>query len=113
MTMEVRMRMVVFYKFLCILLTTTHAECNWKLIFGTSGNLLPLAQKSVQLGISYWDAAVKYLVLFLSFFAEGAGNGFAHFWITDSCAPTVNQVMGKPPFEVLSLAGSIAVALHI
>jgi len=44
---------------------------------------------------------------------EGAGSGFAHFWITDSCAQTVKQVMGKPPFEVLSLAGSIAVALHI
>lgn len=44
---------------------------------------------------------------------EGALSGFAHFWITDSCAQTVKQVMGKPPFEVLSLAGSIAVALHI
>jgi hypothetical protein len=44
---------------------------------------------------------------------EGPEHGFAHFWITDSCATTVKDVMGRPPFEVLSLAGSIAAALHI
>ena len=45
--------------------------------------------------------------------AEGAAHGFAHFWLTDSCASTVKEVRGVEPFEVLSLAGSIAVALHI
>lgn len=45
--------------------------------------------------------------------AEGAAHGFAHFWLTDSCASTVKDVRGVEPFEVLSLAGSIAVALHI
>ena len=44
---------------------------------------------------------------------EGAAHGFAHFWLTDSCASTVKDVRGVQPFEVLSLAGSIAVALHI
>lgn len=44
---------------------------------------------------------------------EGAAHGFAHFWLTDSCASTVKDVRGVEPFEVLSLAGSIAVALHI
>ncbi|KAJ7549392.1 hypothetical protein O6H91_07G051700 [Diphasiastrum complanatum] len=44
---------------------------------------------------------------------DGSNVGFTHFWITDSCASTVKEVMGKPPFEVLSLAGSIAAALHI
>ncbi|CAK9221595.1 unnamed protein product [Sphagnum troendelagicum] len=44
---------------------------------------------------------------------EGPEHGFAHFWITDSCATTVKDVLGRPPFEVLSLAGSIAAALHI
>jgi phosphoribosylpyrophosphate synthetase len=44
---------------------------------------------------------------------EGPEHGFAHFWITDSCARTVKEIMGKPPFEVLSLAGSIASALHV
>jgi hypothetical protein len=45
--------------------------------------------------------------------AEGVAHGFAHFWLTDSCASTVREVKGVKPFEVLSLAGSIAVALHI
>lgn len=44
---------------------------------------------------------------------ENSEQGFAYFWITDSCPLTVKEVMGKSPFEVLSLAGSIAAALHI
>ncbi|XP_077250964.1 ribose-phosphate pyrophosphokinase 4-like isoform X1 [Tasmannia lanceolata] len=44
---------------------------------------------------------------------EGSDKPFAHFWITDSCPLTVNAVAGKAPFEVLSLAGSIADALQI
>ncbi|KAH7570345.1 hypothetical protein ACOSP7_018424 [Xanthoceras sorbifolium] len=41
------------------------------------------------------------------------GFGLTYFWITDSCQVTVKQVMDKPPFEVLSLASSIAAALQI
>ncbi|EOY00592.1 Phosphoribosyl pyrophosphate synthase 3 isoform 7 [Theobroma cacao] len=47
---------------------------------------------------------------------EGEGhpeNGLTYFWITDSCPQTVKAVMSKPPFEILSLAGSIAAALQI
>ncbi|KAK8643495.1 hypothetical protein V6N13_012790 [Hibiscus sabdariffa] len=40
-------------------------------------------------------------------------NGLTYFWITDSCPRTVKEVMSKPPFEILSLAGSIASALQI
>ncbi|KAK6922268.1 Ribose-phosphate pyrophosphokinase, N-terminal domain [Dillenia turbinata] len=40
-------------------------------------------------------------------------NGLTYFWITDSCPLTVKEVKNKPPFEVLSLAGSIAAALQI
>lgn len=40
-------------------------------------------------------------------------NGLTYFWITDSCPLTVKHVKNKPPFEVLSLAGSIATALQI
>ncbi|PKU81473.1 ribose-phosphate pyrophosphokinase 4 isoform X1 [Dendrobium catenatum] len=40
-------------------------------------------------------------------------KGMRYFWITDSCPHTVNEVKGIPPFEVLSLAGSIADALQI
>ncbi|MCO5572290.1 hypothetical protein L7F22_026043 [Adiantum nelumboides] len=48
------------------------------------------------------------------FLCKGDGQqDFAYFWITDSCPSTVKEVIGKPPFEVLSLAGSIAAALHI
>jgi ribose-phosphate pyrophosphokinase len=40
-------------------------------------------------------------------------EGLSYFWITDSCGMTVKEVMNKPPFEVLSLAGSIASALQV
>ncbi|VFQ75396.1 unnamed protein product [Cuscuta campestris] len=40
-------------------------------------------------------------------------DGMAYFWITDSCPKTVVDVMNKPPFEVLSLANSIAASLLI
>ncbi|KAG6776274.1 hypothetical protein POTOM_019780 [Populus tomentosa] len=44
---------------------------------------------------------------------EGMENAFAYFWITDSCPHTVKAIANKRPFEVLSLAGSIADALQI
>ncbi|KNA12007.1 hypothetical protein SOVF_129880 [Spinacia oleracea] len=40
-------------------------------------------------------------------------EGMTHFWITDSCPLTVKMVKNRPPFEVISLAGSIAAALQI
>ncbi|KAL3821352.1 hypothetical protein ACJIZ3_007257 [Penstemon smallii] len=40
-------------------------------------------------------------------------KAFTHFWITDSCPLTVKSIANKAPFEVLSLAGSIADALQI
>ncbi|XVE83616.1 hypothetical protein DITRI_Ditri16bG0101500 [Diplodiscus trichospermus] len=40
-------------------------------------------------------------------------KGFAFFWITDSCPHTVKAIGNAAPFEVLSLAGSIADALQI
>ncbi|KAL6140447.1 hypothetical protein ACLB2K_058746 [Fragaria x ananassa] len=39
-------------------------------------------------------------------------NLFAYFWITDSCPLTVKAVKNKAPFEILSLAGSIADSLQ-
>ncbi|XP_021811700.1 ribose-phosphate pyrophosphokinase 4 isoform X2 [Prunus avium] len=44
---------------------------------------------------------------------DGSEKAFAYFWITDSCPLTVKAVGNKAPFEVLSLAGSIADALQI
>ncbi|KAJ6805774.1 ribose-phosphate pyrophosphokinase 4 [Iris pallida] len=44
---------------------------------------------------------------------DGSGCPFAYFWITDSCPLTVKAIANKAPFEVLSLAGSIADALQI
>lgn len=43
----------------------------------------------------------------------GPDNGLSYFWITDSCPRTVKEVRGRPPFEVLSLAGAIAATLQI
>lgn len=40
-------------------------------------------------------------------------RAFAYFWITDSCPHTVKAIANRAPFEVLSLAGSIADALQI
>ncbi|XP_065852311.1 ribose-phosphate pyrophosphokinase 4 [Euphorbia lathyris] len=44
---------------------------------------------------------------------ETSENAFAYFWITDSCPLTVEAIANKSPFEILSLAGSIADALQI
>ncbi|GJN17814.1 hypothetical protein PR202_gb04912 [Eleusine coracana subsp. coracana] len=44
---------------------------------------------------------------------EGPQHGLGHFWITDSCPLTVKAVKDRRPFEILSLAGSIASALQI
>ncbi|KAK4785822.1 hypothetical protein SAY86_002511 [Trapa natans] len=47
---------------------------------------------------------------------DSGGNpdgGMTYFWITDSCPRTINQVMNRPPFEVISLANSIAASLLI
>ncbi|KAJ6852603.1 ribose-phosphate pyrophosphokinase 4 [Iris pallida] len=41
------------------------------------------------------------------------GSPFAYFWLTDSCPLTVKAIANRAPFEVLSLAGSIADALQI
>ncbi|XP_050374174.1 ribose-phosphate pyrophosphokinase 4 isoform X2 [Argentina anserina] len=49
------------------------------------------------------------------FGSDKGGNpeqGLTYFWITDSCPTTVRDVMYNPPFEVLSLAGSIATTLQ-
>ncbi|KAL3508971.1 hypothetical protein ACH5RR_028372 [Cinchona calisaya] len=43
---------------------------------------------------------------------EDLEKAFAYFWITDSCPQTVKAIANKAPFEVLSLAGSIADALQ-
>ncbi|KAJ0989785.1 hypothetical protein J5N97_008141 [Dioscorea zingiberensis] len=45
--------------------------------------------------------------------ANAEQSPFAYFWITDSCPLTVKAIGNKAPFEVLSLAGSIADALQI
>ncbi|KAM1379238.1 hypothetical protein ACFX2I_021144 [Malus domestica] len=40
-------------------------------------------------------------------------HGLTYFWITDSCPVTVKDVKNNPPFEVLSLAGSVATTLQM
>ncbi|GER29695.1 ribose-phosphate pyrophosphokinase [Striga asiatica] len=44
---------------------------------------------------------------------DGLEKAFTHFWITDSCPVTVKAIINRTPFEVLSLASSIADALQI
>ncbi|GJP53533.1 hypothetical protein CLOM_g12691 [Closterium sp. NIES-68] len=40
-------------------------------------------------------------------------EGFAHFWITDSCPNTAKAVADRAPFEILSLTRSIQAALQV
>ncbi|KAI0488014.1 hypothetical protein KFK09_027837 [Dendrobium nobile] len=51
--------------------------------------------------------------LFLQNNSKDLSNCFTYFWITDSCPLTAKAIADKPPFEVLSLASSIADALQI
>ncbi|XP_047334386.1 ribose-phosphate pyrophosphokinase 4-like [Impatiens glandulifera] len=44
---------------------------------------------------------------------DNSDKAFTYFWITDSCPLTVKAIGNKSPFEILSLAGSIADALQI
>ncbi|MCD7469949.1 ribose phosphate diphosphokinase subunit prs4 [Datura stramonium] len=44
---------------------------------------------------------------------DGSEKAFTYFWTTDSCPHTVKAIANKAPFEVISLAGSIADALQI
>ncbi|XP_009620530.1 ribose-phosphate pyrophosphokinase 4-like isoform X1 [Nicotiana tomentosiformis] len=44
---------------------------------------------------------------------DGSEKAFTYFWTTDSCPHTVKAVANQAPFEVISLAGSIADALQI
>lgn len=44
---------------------------------------------------------------------DGSEKVFTYFWTTDSCPLTVKAIGNRAPFEILSLAGSIADALQI
>lgn len=44
---------------------------------------------------------------------DGSEKVFTYFWTTDSCPLTVKAIGNRAPFEILSLAGSIAEALQI
>ncbi|XP_015880141.2 ribose-phosphate pyrophosphokinase 4 isoform X1 [Ziziphus jujuba] len=43
---------------------------------------------------------------------EVSEKAFTYFWITDSCPLTAKAIANRAPFEVLSLAGSIAESLQ-
>ena len=66
----------------------------------------------ILISLSFSQLVLSWLV-FDSIFVEGSEKGFAFFWITDSCPHTVKAIGNTAPFEVLSLAGSIADALQI
>lgn len=65
------------------------------------------------------DALIKFVESILHFdhlVSTCSGrpeSGLTYFWITDSCPMTVKEVKNKAPFEVLSLATSIATTLQI
>lgn len=56
---------------------------------------------------------VLIFIAYLISISESSEKAFSYFWITDSCPLTVKAIANKAPFEVLSLAGSIADGLQI
>jgi hypothetical protein len=49
----------------------------------------------------------------MGLFSDGSDSPFSYFWVTDSCPVTIKEIENRAPFEVISLAGSIADALQI
>ena len=99
-------KLVLMWLMLCSL--SNHMNVSWHLIL--------VIGSSCKLAISIFSAIQTSCCLSFLFLAAGPGDQFAYFWITDSCPHTVKTVKAigqRPPFEVLSLAGSIADALQI
>ncbi len=73
----------------------------------TGGTMIQCRQALHEAGAGSVSAYVTHGVFPQESWKSFLGQGFEHFWITDSCPETARQVDGTGPFEVLSLAGDI------
>mmetsp|Transcript_42571 Transcript_42571/g.107613 ORF Transcript_42571/g.107613 Transcript_42571/m.107613 type:complete len:412 (-) Transcript_42571:26-1261(-) len=86
----------------------------------SGGTLIECQRLLATLGAKHVSAYVTHGVFpnnshqrFVADNGGGASEGFANFWITDSCPLTVEAVAQRRPFEVLSLAKVISATLQI
>ena len=84
----------------------------------SGGTLIECQKLLARLGAAKVSAYVTHGVFpkqsWKRFTSTGAGaQGFAYFWLTDSCPQTARDVDGVEPFEIISLARPIAEALQI
>lgn len=82
-----------------------------------NGSHIKMVSPAIMTPIYVYSCIYTYIhthsPIWLCSYCEGVENAFTYFWITDSCPLTVKAIANKAPFEVLSLAGSIANALQI
>eukprot|EP01136_Pigoraptor_vietnamica_P019498 Opistho-1_new@67167 len=77
----------------------------------TGGTLLECARALTARGATAVSFYVTHAVFPRESWRRFIGQGFRHFWITDSCPHSVTAVAGQEPFELLSIAPAIAEAL--
>jgi ribose-phosphate pyrophosphokinase len=70
----------------------------------TGGTLLQCKNVLLEKGALEVSAFVTHGVFPQHSWSRILDAGFAHFWMTDSCPKTVEEIKAKEPFEVLSLA---------
>lgn len=78
-----------------------------------NGSLTRMVSTCIFLSLALSFELILIFIAFLISISESSEKAFSYFWITDSCPLTVKAIANKAPFEVLSLAGSIADGLQI
>ena len=78
-----------------------------------NGSLTRMVSTCILLSLPLSFELILIFIAFLISISESSEKAFSYFWITDSCPLTVKAIANKAPFEVLSLAGSIADGLQI
>ena len=93
---------------------------SWERFQHDNGGRNPFEMDNYDLDRSFYlpsqlfqNSQLPLVKVFWFSFTVGPSEGLSFFWITDSCPLTVMEVKNKRPFEILSLASSIAVALQI
>lgn len=77
-------------------------------LVNTGGTLVSCKNALLQAGAQTVSAYVTHGLLPDESWKKFVDSGFEHFWITDSCPRTTQKVRDVKPFEVVSLAESLA-----
>ncbi|MDJ0783614.1 MAG: phosphoribosyltransferase family protein [Desulfosarcinaceae bacterium] len=73
----------------------------------TGGTLRECRNALVDAGAADVSAYVTHGVFPAKSWRHFVGQGWRHFWLTDSCPLTAAALQGQPPFEVLCLADAL------